>query len=148
MPIIKKGRCVKTQFERKILCAGTLQDLIRIQRREIKGTNPGQSTQAGFTFTDVARMAGCLEQYLSRNSRRFDGVSTEDSAGPAFTHEAYITFDQEVYELDYNTLYVRYEGKRDRLFKLKGIVNYGEQDEWLQLHLQETGFADREAAQG
>lgn len=142
----RNGRCVKTQFDKEILCAGTMTDWIEILSREIQGTEPGGSTQPTETFTAIVSYPGYLE--AMKYTPRWDGVSTVDQSADNFTHVAYIPFDQDVYELDVNKLYVKRSGTRDRYFKLKGIKDYGERDTYLQLQLAETGFTDLEASHG
>ena len=134
------SRCVKTQFEKIILCAGTMNDYIEILSRVQKGTEIGGSPEATEDFTTVIDFAGVLEAVKS--SRRFNGVSMADQSAPNFTHASYIPFDPDVYELDINTLFVKITRDKARYFKLKGITNWGEQDEYLQLQIAETGFAD------
>lgn len=141
-----KNRCVKTQFDRQILCAGTMTDYVEILSRAIQGTEPGLSTQAEPDFSAIAQYAGYLEAV--KNTPRWNGVSVEDQSAFNFTHAGYIPFDQTIYELDINTFYVKITRQRARYFKLKGIMNWGEQDEYLQLQLAETGFADLKAAHG
>lgn len=144
-----RGRCIYTSFTKTILCAGTMRDLVEILRREIKGIEPGLRTQAEEVFTSVYRGAGYFEgMTMIRPTVRFDGVATADSAGTDFTHFAYIPYDQDIYELDTGSLFVRMGNVRQRLFKLKGIINYGEEDTYLQLKLNETGFENLEAAHG
>ena len=46
----------------------------------------------------------------------------------------------------YSGQIVKITRDRARYFKLKGITNWGEQDEYLQLQLAETGFSDLKAA--
>ena len=134
------SRCVKTQFDKIILCAGTMNDYIEILSRVQKGTEIGGSPEAAEDFTIVIDYAGVLEAVKS--TKRFNGVSMEDQSAPNFTHASYIPFDQDVYELDINTFFVKITRDKSRYFKLKGITNWGEQDEYLQMQLAETGFAD------
>lgn len=138
------SRCVKTQFSRVILCAGTMNDYIEVLSRAQKGTSIGGSNEATQDFTSEADFAGYLEAVKA--TRRFHGVSMEDQSAPNYTHVGYIPFDQDVYELDINTFFVRITRDKPRYFKLKGIINFGEQDEYLQLQLAETGFTDLEAS--
>lgn len=146
MSVSKKGRCVKTQFNREILCAGTMNDLVEIFVRVQGTTEPGQDIQTDENMTADKQFAGYLE--AAKFTPRFNGVSTQDQSTPAFTHAGYIPFDQDTYELDINTFYVKLTRTRSRYFKLKGIKNFGEQDEYLQLQLSETGFSDLLAAKG
>lgn len=134
------SRCVKTQFTRVILCAGTMNDFIEVLSRVQQGTEIGESSESTEEFTTVDDFAGYLEPVKA--TRRWNGVSMEDQSSPNFTHVAYIPFDQDTYELDINTFFVRITRAKPRYFKLKGIVNYSEQDEYLQLQLAETGFTD------
>ena len=144
-----KSRCIKTQFNRVVLCAGTMQDYLIILSRAIAGTEPGLSNQPGEVFTQIDNPAGYIE--ASKPTPRWNGVSTADQSAPNFTHVAYIPFDPDIYKLDVGTLFVKKPGDTsdlDRLFKLKGINNWGEQDEYLQLTLAETGFNDLAGAHG
>jgi len=139
-----KNRCVKTQFDKEILCAGTMTDLIEILSRAIQGTEPGLSADPTEAFTPIVSYAGYLEE--KKFTPRWDGVSTEDQSAGNFTHVAYVPYDQTVYELDINTLFVRITDTRNKLYKLKGIKEYG--DYYIQLQLAETGFEDLTAAEG
>lgn len=143
---MQKGRCVKTQFDRVILCAGTMNDLVEIFVRVQGTTEPGLNIQSDEGMTALSQFAGYLE--AAKFTPRFNGVNTQDQSTPAFTHAGYIPFDQDTYELDINTFYVKLTKTRSRYFKLKGIKNYGEQDEYLQLQLSETGFVDLMASKG
>ncbi len=142
----RRGRCVYTQYDREILCAGTLDSVFMIKKRTSGGTSPGKSIQPKMVFTDVVDSFGRLE--VKKSTRRFDGVSIMDQSQDNFTHAGYIPFDQDVYELDVNTLFVDIEDTRNRRFKLKSIEKYNEGSQWLQLKLAETGFADLEASGG
>ena len=136
-----KSRCVRTVFERKILCAGTMTDYIVILRREIQGTTVN-SEQADELFTEVENYNGHLEAV--RPTQRFDGINISTET----THIIYIPFDQSTYELDINTLFADVERTRDRRFKLLKIQNYGEDDNYLALYCKEQGFNDIEANKG
>lgn len=136
-------RCVKTQFKRTVLCAGTMVDYIEILNREQQGTTIGGESESKQGFTAVDDFAGYLE--ASKPTRRFDGVSMSDQSSPSYTHAGYIPYDQDIYELDVNTLFVRITRDKPRLFKLKAIENYDEQDMYLMLQLSETGFEEKEA---
>lgn len=136
-------RCVKTIFDRKILCVGTMTDYIMIKKREQVGINPDpNSTQASEIFTDIQDYMGYLEAV--KPTTRFDGVYIDNTV----THIVYIPFDQTTFELDKNSLFAELERTRNRLFKMQKCMNYGEQDEYLALFLSETGFVDVEAAEG
>jgi hypothetical protein len=136
-------RCVKTIFDRKILCVGTMTDYMTIKKREQVGIGPDQNdTSATEGFTDVIAYMGYMEAV--KPTARFDGVYIDS----ATTHVGYIPFDQTTYELDNNSLFVELERSRNRLFKMQRIMNFGEQDEYLALFLTETGFIDLQAAEG
>lgn len=135
------NRCVKTIFERKVLCVGTMTDYVSIQRRELQGTTVN-NTYAEEQFTEVDNFNGHLEARMP--TQRFDGINMTDS----MTHVIYIPFDQTIYELDRNTMFAEVEKTRNRFFKLLKIMNYGEDDEYLALFCKETGFSDLEAAEG
>lgn len=142
----RKGRCVYTQFDKKILCAGSLNKILRIQERTEGRTNPGDDGNPSPVFTLIDDPIGELEAV--KYTRRFDGVSMEDQSADNFTHVGYIPFDQDIYELDVNTMFVEIEATRNRRFKLKGIQDYDEEGQWLQLKLAETGFSDLDGAKG
>lgn len=143
---MSKPKCIKTQFEKIVLCAGAMTEVVAIYRREIQGTQPGLSIQAEPKFTLVIQYPGTFEAV--KDTPRWNGVSVEDQSALNFTHAAYIPFDQDVYELDINTFFVKITRTRDRYFKLKGIMDWGEQEEYLQLKLAETGFVDLKATHG
>lgn len=134
------NRCIKTIFDRQILCAGTMTDFVLIKRRAIQGTTPN-TTQATEAFTDVADFMGHLE--VRNPTKRFDGVVISDKV----THVVYIPYDQDIYEEDYNTLWVEVEQTRNKNYKMDGVLNVGEQDEYLALFLVERGFVDLEATE-
>jgi hypothetical protein len=135
------ANCVKTLFNREVLCAGTMDDFITIYNRELQGTSL-DGEQAKPQFTEVSTAMGKLE---ARNpTQRFDGIVINN----AITHAVYIPFTQQIYELDRNTLFVEYESTRNRWFKLLSIMNLGEQDEYLALMVKETGFVGLEASEG
>lgn len=136
-----KTRCVKTIFDRVILCAGTMTDYITIKKREIQGTTVNDN-QAEESFTDIENFMGYIE--AKKPTVRFDGINILNE----ITHVAYSPFDQTVYELDVNTLFIQVERNRNRIFKLLQIMNYGEQDEYLAYYLKETGFSDIKANEG
>lgn len=129
---------IKTIFERKVLCAGSMCDYLVIQERKQKPTGLGQP-QAGFDFMQINAYDGKIES--TKGTKRFDGVTID----PKITHLAYMPFDQEIYELDTNSLFVELERTRNRRYKLDSIRDYGEQEEWLLLYLIDNGFADLEA---
>lgn len=135
------SRCVKTVFDRKILCSGTMTDYIIIKNRTLQGTTSNRK-KAVEDFVVVDNVFGYLEAVSA--TTRFNGINIESN----ITHLVYIPFDQTIYELDKNTLFAEVERTRSRLFKLEKIMNYGEQDEYLVLYCKETGFADIEANEG
>lgn len=134
--------CIKTQYSRKIICAGAMKDFIEIYSRTMSGTNPGGETQSKPTFTPVADFAGMFEAV--RETPRMQGINPEDTK----THVCYIPFDQTVFELDRNKHFIKISRTRDRYFKFTGVADWGEQEEYLQIKLKETGFTDLEAASG
>jgi hypothetical protein len=103
------------------------------------GTTGFSSTQATPTLTTVRAYFGLLE--VTRPTVRFDGVTIE----PTSTHIWYIPYEQDVYELDVNSLYVKLEGTKERIFKLDKIENYDESDQWLSLYLIDKGFSENYA---
>lgn len=145
MAKIRNGRCLKTQFDKVILCAGTMNTYVEILSRELQPTSINNDTTVE-EFSDIAQFLGYIEE--TKSTPRWNGVSTHDQSGPATTHAAYIPFDQTVYELDINKLYIRISGTRNRLLKLKGIKNYDEEDKYILMYLDETGFEDLAGAHG
>ena len=134
--------CVKTRFDRVILCAGTMKHCIEILSREMKAPEPGVSLNASPEFTAVSVTAGRLED--TSGTPRYAGVNTESGV----THAVYISFDPDVYELDLNTCFVKVSfTNRDRYFKMKKVRNLGEQDQYIEFECAETGFTDLEAAE-
>jgi hypothetical protein len=137
-------KCVFTEFSKQILCAGTMKDYCMIISRTLQPSNPDELTMIE-TLTDVLGVFGKLED--TRPVKRFDGVNY--SSNSSLTHLFYIPYSQAVYEMDVNTLFLRRKAKtnfasaKDRYYKLVGIRNYGEQDEYLILELKETGFSDK-----
>ena len=134
--------CIKTQYTKQIICAGAMKDFIEILSRTMAGTNPGQTNQSKPSFTTVADFAGLLEAV--RATPRMEGVNPEDSN----THVCYIPYDQTVFKMDKNKFFIRITRTRTRLFKFSGVIDWGEQEQWLQIKLKETGFEDLEAASG
>jgi len=134
-------RCVKTMFTRQILCAGTMDNYIKIlERKQVGGGFNGPDITE--TFTAVFEFMGKLE--IINPTARFNGVNIGDN----ITHIIYIPFDQAIYELDINTLFVEIERQKNRRFKLLSISNLDEQDTYLALYCKETGFVDKEAING
>lgn len=131
----RSGRCVYTVFEKQILCSGTMNDYCFIKKRELQPVKIGD-LQAQEGFTTLFEMAGNLEAIKA--TTRFDGISISNET----THFIYISFEQDIYELDINSLFVEIEKSRNRLFKLLKINNFGEQDEHLLLQCKETGFVN------
>lgn len=135
-----KGHCLYTAFTKTILCAGTMTDLLEIVKREQQPRQAGEG-QASEGFTSISDSLGYLED--ANGTPRFDGVSIADGV----THAGYIPFDQDIFELDRGSLWVRYTGtNRTRLFKLIRVQDYHEQEEYILLQLTERGFDDLEAA--
>jgi len=136
-------KCLKTEFTKIILCSGSMIHWLEIVRRQNTGTQPGQlEIQSGLVAVEA--LSGRLESI--GGTTRYQGVNEDD----AVTHFGYCGFDQTIYELDRNNLFVKIsgysEGEKNRLFKLKKIEDYGEQRQWLRFHLTETGFDNNEAA--
>ena len=127
--------CTKTRYDRKILCAGAMTDYMTIKKSE-QGTTDFGDSQADPIMTIIRSYFGYLE--VVRPSIRFDGISIDKTS----THYWYIPFEQDVYELDVNSLFVTREGAKERIFKLNEIENYDEQDRWLALHLEAKGFSE------
>jgi hypothetical protein len=120
-----------------------MSDFGTIKRRTQQGiTGDPNDNQSSVSFTAIANYLGYLEAV--KPTARFDGVYIDNTT----THVYYTPFDQTTYELDKNSLFVEIERTRNRLFKMQRIMNYGEQDEYLAIFMQETGFADIEAAKG
>jgi hypothetical protein len=132
--------CTKTRYNRKILCAGAMTDYMTIKKSE-QGTTDLDDIQAEPTLTIIRSYFGYLEAV--RPSIRFDGVSIDRTS----THYWYIPYEQDIYELDVNSLFVTREGTKERIFKLNEIENYDEQDRWLALHLEAKGFSENGATE-
>lgn len=134
--------CIKTQYTRQIICAGAMKDFIEINSRSMPGTNPGKTIQSEPTFTKIIDFAGLLEAV--RATPRMEGVNTSSSD----THVCYIPYDQTVFELDKNEFFIKITRTRSRYFKFTAVMDWGEQEEYLQIRLTETGFSDLEASRG
>lgn len=130
--------CTKTMFDRKILCAGGMTHYGVIVNHEASTTGIGD-LQATPVQAVVRGYLGLLEKI--RDTVRFAGVSIDRSS----THVFYIPFDLDVYELDVNKLFVLVKGRKERRFKLNKIGDYGEQEKWLVLSLEEKGFSENSA---
>jgi len=132
-------RCTKTIFSRTILCAGTMTDYIMIKSRVQQGSGVDE-TDISHTFTNIANYMGYLED---RNPvQRFDGIVIGDNV----THIIYIPYEQEVYELDKNTIFIEVESTRNKYYKPLSMIEYNEQ--YLAFYCMETGFTDLVAAEG
>jgi hypothetical protein len=135
-------RCEKTLFTRQILTAGTMKDYCTIISRDLQPSSP-DSIENIEVMTDIMGMDGKLEDISFVT--RFDGVNIANGA----THLYYIPYQQSIYELDINNLFVRRKCKvglpkdKDRYYKMLGIRNYGEQDQYNILQLKETGFTNK-----
>ena len=134
--------CIKTQYSIQIICAGAIKDFIEILSLTKDGTNPGKTNQSKPSFSSVIDFAGLLEAV--RHTSRMEGVNPTD----ADTHVCYIPYDQTVFEMDKNKFFIRITRSRPRLFKFSGVIDWGEQEQWLQIKLKETGFTDLEASSG
>jgi len=119
-----------------------MRDYIEIKSRSMSGTNPGQTTQSEASFTAVADFAGILEAV--RATPRQEGVNPSN----ADTHVCYIPYDQTIFELDKNKHFIDITRTRPRRFKFTAVMDWGEQEEYLQIRLNETGFTDLEASGG
>lgn len=135
--------CTKTRYNKIVLCAGSMTDCIEIVKRVSGTTEPGEAIQATPTFELVAAMPGLAEDVAG--VARFDGINIEDGK----THVVYISFDPEIYQLDRNVLFIRIDSDyQERYFKMLKIKNYGEQNQYIEIDLKETGFTDLEASKG
>jgi hypothetical protein len=103
------------------------------------GTTGFESTQATPTLTTIRSYFGLLE--VTRPTVRFDGVTIT----PISSHIWYIPYEQDIYELDLNSLYVKLEGSKERIFKLDKIEIYDESNQWLLLYLVDKGFSENYA---
>lgn len=135
-------RCIKTQYTKKILCVGAMKDFIEVFSRTMQGTNLGQTIQSTPLFTPISDFAGLLEAV--RATPRMEGVNPSSSD----THVCYIPYDQTVFEMDKNRFFIRITRTRSRWFKFTGVIDWGEQEQYLQIRLTETGFTDLEASGG
>lgn len=134
-----KKRCIKTIFSRTILCAGTMTDFITIKKRELLSRKLND-TESKEKFSTIL---SCMSKVETKNpTTRFDGVNIEDSV----THIVYIPYDQDIYELDKNSLFVEWEKNKNRNLKLMSSMDYRE--DYIALFCKETGFVDKEAANG
>ena len=141
-----KGRCVYTIFEKKILCAGTMDKYCIIYRNELQETTINQN-QSDNTKTVLFNMIGAIENINA--TARYAGVKmTANAPEGKSSHVVYIPFEQSIYELDINRLFIEVEMKRNRLFKMNKIADLNDQEEYLAIWCNETGFFDIEAAKG
>ena len=118
-----------------------MKDFIEIYTRTIPGSNPGKD-QPDPEFTLVSDFAGILEAV--RATPRQEGVNSSDSD----THVCYIPYDQTIFEMDKNKFFIQITRTRSRRFKFTAVMDWGEQEQYLQLRLNETGFTDLEASGG
>jgi hypothetical protein len=119
-----------------------MKDYIEIYSRAMPGTNPGKTIQSKPVFSPVIDYAGILEAV--RATPRQEGVNPSD----ADTHVCYIPYDQTVFEMDKNKFFIKITRSRSRRFKFTAVMDWGEQEEYLQIRLKETGFTDLEASGG
>lgn len=134
--------CIKTQYTRQIICASAMKDFIEILSRSMPGTNPGKTIQSEPTFTPVIDFAGLLEAV--RATPRMEGINSSD----ADTHVVYIPYDQTVFEMDKNKFFIKIARTRSRYFKFTAVMDWGEQEQYLQIRVTETGFDDLKASHG
>jgi hypothetical protein len=135
--------CKRKSFERNILTVGEMRNFVHIQQRAIQNTgyNDSQPTEK---FIDIWQTFSKLVDL--KDVSRFAGVVIDQS----MTHACYIPYYAKIYELDINTLFLKKSGTfyaKDKLYKLKTIRNYGEQDEYMILFLEERGFTENTAVQ-
>ena len=132
--------CNKTLFTKEILCSGSMNDYVTIYSRSIKGTSPDEYV-ASETLTTVWSVFGKMEAISP--TFRFDGVNISKGT----THLCYLPYDETIETMDQNTLWLGKQGRvnstKSKYYKMLGIKNFGEQDEYLILFLQETGFTDK-----
>lgn len=144
--IKNKGRCVYTIFEKKILCAGTMNKYFTIYSNELQETTTNQN-QSDNTKTVLFNMLGEIENIKA--TARYAGVKmTPNEPEGKSSNVIYIPFEQDIYELDINKLFIEMEAKRNRLFKMNKITDLNNQEEYLAIWCNETGFSDIEAANG
>jgi hypothetical protein len=118
-------------------------DYVKIKQRAKKRiTADTNDIQSEMSFTSIINFMGYLEAI--QPTARISGVYIDNTT----THICYIPFDLTTYKLDVGKLYAEVEQQANRNFKLKKIMNYGEQDEYLALFLSETGFTDVKATEG
>ena len=131
-------KCVKTIFSKQILCAGSMCNYIKVLNRT---QTPGgwESNTPIETFEIKYTMMGYIEAI--KPTSRFNGINIADG----ITHLVYLPFEQTIYELDRNSLYIEIERQKNRRFKLEQIEDYGEQGNYLVLYCRELGFTDIEA---
>lgn len=114
------------------------------QQRTQTGTTDPTALASTETFEDLYSMAGVLESanYSGSLGAFISGVNTGDT----ITHEAYFPFEETLFELGIDKLFIYVEySTRGRRFKVKGIEPYGAGNKWLKVSLVEKGFADKEA---
>ena len=119
-----------------------MKDFIEIYSREMPGTNPGKTIQSKPVFTPVSDFAGMFEAVGA--TPRMEGVNPSSSD----THVCYIPYDQTVFEMDKNKFFIKITSTRSRWFKFTAVMDWGEQEQYLQIRLNETGFVDLEASGG
>jgi len=139
--IVRNGRCLKTIFDKIILCAGTMTDFGIVYEKAIQGTSANQS-QASIKLTFNCDCMGRLEAV--KPTSRIDGIAINSQT----THLYYMPFDNDVFNLNIDTLYIEVEKSvsRNRFFKVQAILNLDEQDEYIVFTMAERGFAELEAA--
>lgn len=144
--LVRSGRCTKTIFERVILCSGSMEDYVTIYENVLQETTLTQN-QAQPEKNVLLSIFGRLEEVNAL--ARYAGIKmTNNTPEGKSSHVVYIPFEQSIFELDINRFFIKVERTvRSRLFKMNKISNYGEQDEYLAVWCNETGFDDLEAAQ-
>lgn len=131
---------------RDLVTQGSLNQLFIMQQRAVLPTsiNNKIATKLLTPVTSVGNagyMMGRLE--IARPTTRFEGVNINEKV----THIGYTTWDRDVFQLDYNKIFIEVEFPYgNRIFKVLSIEDYSEMQKFIRYYLKETGYADLEAS--
>jgi hypothetical protein len=128
-------------FSRKIVITGDQRNYVHILQRVLNETTIGQ-IEPTVSFTEIWACFAKIETI--KPTVRFDGVTIEDMP----THICILPFYQVVFDLDLNTLFIKDDKTVPRYYKLKSIEDIGNQNQFIEIYMKETGRTEQEAAQG
>lgn len=140
----KSGSCIYLYGTKQKLCTSALRNYIQIKQRRINSPKLG-SLEPLETFNTVASLYSAM--IPRQATARFNGVNVEEGTT---THLFYVRYDDDLFWLDRNSLFIDYEGygaTKTRRFKLLSIQVLDEANEWMVINASARGDASLEATE-